>query len=83
MLGLGVVPEPGASRPRRRGSTRCPLRSRRYRVGDYPNFVEEPTDASGFFDADTWERLQRVKAPYDPRDLFRGNHHIPPAEVAA
>ena len=50
-----------------------------YRVGDYPNFVEEPTDASGFFDPETWARLRRVKALYDPGDLFKGNHHIPPA----
>jgi len=51
-----------------------------YRTGDYPNFVEAPTDASSFFDADTWTRLREVKALYDPSDLFRGNHHIPPAE---
>ena len=50
-----------------------------YRVGDYANFVMEPTDASRFFDEDTWERLRRAKALYDPTDLFRGNHHIPPA----
>ena len=52
---------------------------RPYRVGDYPNFVMEPTDASRFFDADTWARLRQVKALYDPDDLFKGNHHIPPA----
>ena len=51
-----------------------------YRTGDYPNFVMEPTDASGFFDAVTWERLREVKAMYDPSDLFEGNHHIPPAQ---
>jgi FAD/FMN-containing dehydrogenase len=51
-----------------------------YRTGDYPNFVMEPTDASAFFDADTWARLRQVKALYDPSDLFKGNHHIPPAE---
>jgi FAD/FMN-containing dehydrogenase len=51
-----------------------------YRVGDYPNFVEVPADASGFFDPDTWERLRMVKALYDPQDVFKGNHHIPPAE---
>jgi hypothetical protein len=51
-----------------------------YNVGDYPNFVMEPTDASRFFDADTWARLRRVKALYDPTDLFKGNHHIPPAD---
>jgi FAD/FMN-containing dehydrogenase len=50
-----------------------------YRAGDYPNFVEEPADASAFFDAETWERLRWVKALYDPEDVFKGNHHIPPA----
>ena len=53
-----------------------------YRTGDYPNFVMEPSDASRFFDADTWARLQQVKALYDPSDLFEGNHHIPPAELS-
>jgi FAD/FMN-containing dehydrogenase len=52
---------------------------RPYRVGEYANFVMEPTDASRFFDADTWARLRQVKALYDPTDLFKGNHHIPPA----
>ena len=51
-----------------------------YRSGYYPNFVEEPADTSAFFDADTWARLRQVKALYDPGDLFKGNHHIPPAE---
>ena len=49
-----------------------------YRVGDYPNFVEEEADASAFFDEEAWARLRRVKATYDPQDRFRGNHHIPP-----
>jgi FAD/FMN-containing dehydrogenase len=48
-----------------------------YRTGHYPNFVEEPADASAFFDPETWRRLGEVKATYDPGDLFRGNHHIP------
>jgi hypothetical protein len=51
-----------------------------YRTGDYPNFVEAPSDASAFFDAETWARLRAVKALYDPSDLFKGNHHIPPAD---
>jgi hypothetical protein len=50
-----------------------------YRVGDYPNFVEERTDASHFFDAETWQRLRAVKELYDPTELFRANHEIPPA----
>jgi FAD/FMN-containing dehydrogenase len=52
---------------------------RKHRAGEYPNFVEEPADASAFFDAETWARLRAVKAEYDPYDLFRGNHHVPPA----
>ena len=51
-----------------------------YRAGDYPNFVEAQSDASAFFDAETWARLREVKAEYDPSDLFKGNHHIPPAD---
>jgi FAD/FMN-containing dehydrogenase len=44
----------------------------------YPNFVEEPADASAFFDPATWARLRTVKAAYDPANVFVGNHHIPP-----
>ena len=50
-----------------------------HRAGVYPNFVEQPTDASGFFEPGAWARLRSVKAVYDPDDLFAGNHHIPPA----
>jgi hypothetical protein len=50
-----------------------------HRAGDYPNFVEEPADASTFFDPETWARLREIKARYDGGDLFVGNHHIPPA----
>jgi FAD/FMN-containing dehydrogenase len=53
---------------------------RPYHAGYYPNFVEHPADASTFFDPETWARLRQVKALYDPQDVFKGNHHIPPAE---
>jgi hypothetical protein len=51
-----------------------------YRAGLYPNFIEQPADASAFFSPETWERLRTIKAGYDADDLFAGNHHIPPAE---
>jgi FAD/FMN-containing dehydrogenase len=51
-----------------------------HQVGRYANFVEEPADAREFFDAETWDRLRQVKADYDPDDVFKGNHHIPPAD---
>ena len=50
-----------------------------HRSGDYPNFVEEPADASRFFDPETWARLRQIKSRHDGDDLFVGNHHIPPA----
>src|SRR3954447_26362849 len=52
---------------------------RPYRVGYYPNFVEEPADASTFFDEATWARLRAVKTVYDPDNVFVGNHYIPRA----
>ena len=53
---------------------------RPHRAGHYPNFVEHRADASAFFDDGTWARLQRIKAQYDPGDMFMGNHHVPPGE---
>lgn len=80
MLALGVVvdEESAALVERSLGAVRRAVRP--YRAGLYPNFVDEPADASAFFDADTWARLRRAKALYDPGDPFRGNHHVPPAD---
>lgn len=50
-----------------------------HRVGGYPNFVETPADAGAFADPQTWARLRRAKAAWDPDDLFAGNHRIPRA----
>jgi FAD/FMN-containing dehydrogenase len=52
---------------------------RPHRAGYYPNFVEEPADASAFFDPATWARLRAIKADWDPTQMFVGNHYIPPA----
>ena len=49
---------------------------RGYEVGQYANFVERPLDARGFYPADTYTRLQRIKGEYDPDGLFRANHPI-------
>jgi len=82
VFGLGVVPDAGAEPSVMEQLDAVSAAVAAHRAGDYPNFVEEPADASGFFDADTWERLRRVKALHDPQDLFRGNHHVPPATRA-
>jgi FAD/FMN-containing dehydrogenase len=48
-----------------------------WRSGWYLNFVERPSDMSLAFDAETWRRLQEVKARVDPDGLFLANHQIP------
>jgi FAD/FMN-containing dehydrogenase len=82
VFGLGVVPEPAAEPAVREQLEGVLGAVARQRAGDYPNFVEQPADASAFFDDATWARLREVKARYDAQDLFKGNHHIPPAAAA-
>jgi hypothetical protein len=43
----------------------------------YVNFVKGPADSRGFFPADAYRRLQRVRAEVDPDDLFLAIHPIP------
>jgi hypothetical protein len=83
LLGVGFVPGADAEPVVRGQLDALAAAVASNRVGDYPNFVEEPADARGFFDAETWQRLRSVKAAVDPQDLFKGNHHIPPAERLA
>jgi FAD/FMN-containing dehydrogenase len=80
MLSLGVVEDEAAAATARTYLEAVDRAVGPYRAGDYPNFVMERTDASRFFDEDTWARLRHVKALYDPNDLFEGNHHIAPAD---
>jgi hypothetical protein len=46
---------------------------------NYPNFAERSFSVSDFHSPATCERLVRVKARYDPRDLIRSTHPIPTA----
>jgi hypothetical protein len=83
VLALGVVPEPAAE-PAVEAQIEGVLGAvASHRAGDYPNFVEQPADASAFFDRAAWQRLRGVKALYDPQDVFKGNHHVPPAAARA
>jgi FAD/FMN-containing dehydrogenase len=49
--------------------------------GVYVNFLgdEGPARVREAFPGPTWDRLTRIKAAYDPTNLFRLNHNIPPA----
>ncbi|WP_033338576.1 FAD-binding oxidoreductase [Catenuloplanes japonicus] len=42
-------------------------------------YETEAADVATAYDADAWDRLTRIKAVYDPRNLFRVNYNIPPA----
>ena len=49
--------------------------------GAYANFVggEGAAKVREVYPGPTWDRLRAVKARYDPTNLFRLNHNIPPA----
>lgn len=49
--------------------------------GAYVNFIgdEGPERVRAAYPPATWERLARVKAVYDPTNLFRRNQNVPPA----
>jgi FAD/FMN-containing dehydrogenase len=50
-------------------------------AGAYVNFLgdEGPDAVRAAYPGATWDRLRRVKAEYDPDNLFRLNQNIPPA----
>jgi FAD/FMN-containing dehydrogenase len=77
MFGLGLVAGPGAEATVRARLAELASAVAPAFAGDYANLVEEPADASAFFDAATWDRLERVKADWDPDDVVVGTHHVP------
>jgi FAD/FMN-containing dehydrogenase len=53
--------------------------------GAYVNFVgdEGPERVRAAYPGSTWDRLAAIKGRYDPANLFRVNHNIPPAGSVA
>jgi FAD/FMN-containing dehydrogenase len=43
----------------------------------YFNFSERPIDTARLYPAETYRRLQAIRAKYDPGELFVANHSIP------
>jgi FAD/FMN-containing dehydrogenase len=77
---VGITPEPESVPAVRAAVTAlldslAPWREQR----TYLNFAEHPSDVSSFYDPPTWARLRAIKAAFDPDDLIRSNHPVPPA----
>ena len=51
-----------------------------YAHGAYVNFLaaEDTARTRSAYDPESWARLVRVKQQWDPENLFRVNHNIPP-----
>jgi len=47
--------------------------------GSFLNFLHDITRTSSAYTAGSWERLREIKRAYDPDNVFRLGHNIPPA----
>jgi FAD/FMN-containing dehydrogenase len=77
-VGMAMTPEMGAAvgeAVRRTKTALAPWESERI----YLNFAEERVDPSRLYAAGAYRRLQRVRAAYDPDEMFLSNHPVPPA----
>lgn len=73
---LGLVTDAGSLAANEESIAQVSAALAPYEAGKYLNFVEQATDAGGFFGADTLRRLREVKAAYDPENVFRANHEL-------
>jgi FAD/FMN-containing dehydrogenase len=80
LFSLGVPMDAEGEREVHKTLAAIQLATKRFKTGYYPNFVEEPADAQAFYEPETWQRLRQIKSLYDPSDMFKANHAIPPAE---
>jgi FAD/FMN-containing dehydrogenase len=80
-VGMVMDPEAGLAVSRQIGDVKNALGPWDSGV-NYPNLVDVPLDTRTCHSTETYERLRQVKSHYDPADLFRANHPIPPAETA-
>jgi FAD/FMN-containing dehydrogenase len=81
MFAVGVAMTPEMGRMMQGFADHAAASLEPHAAGRYLNFTEESGGAGRFFGAETWNRLRAVKRDYDPANLFRANHPIPPAEA--
>jgi FAD/FMN-containing dehydrogenase len=79
---VGVDPEPSRAADLRRWTVAYSDATHPYSSGaGYVNFMmgDEGDDRLRATYGDNFDRLRQVKSAYDPQNLFRVNHNIPPA----
>ena len=80
MFAVGVTPDTAAMRAVRTAVTAAQHAMAPWSSGGcYVNFAESRKSGAALFGATGYEQLRAVKAIYDPADLIRSNHPIPPA----
>jgi hypothetical protein len=80
LFGVGIAPDPDAVALVRGHAGRIvDALSEHHAESGYLNFKEQAGDSADLYDEDAYGRLRAIKAGYDPEDLFRSNHPIPPA----
>jgi FAD binding domain/Berberine and berberine like len=82
MTNIAAFYEGPDDRPRREEwVTKTAADLRQQDAGAYVNFLgdEGPDAVRSAYPGATWDRLTRIKAEYDPGNLFRLNQNIPPA----
>lgn len=80
MYAVGIAPSPAAAAAVEMQLDRITWVLEPWATGSaFLNFSERPGAARATFAADTYGRLARVRAEYDPDGLIRANHPIEPA----
>ena len=81
VFAVGITPTPEAGVAVRAAVDAVQTRLAPWSTGHvYLNFAERHKAGTALFGADTYHRLQQVKAAYDPADLIRSNHPVRPAQ---
>jgi hypothetical protein len=83
MFAVGVAMTPEMGQMMQGFADRAAASLAPYEAGRFSSFTEESGGGGRFFGGETWDRLRAVKAEYDPGNLFRANHQIPPAQQTA
>lgn len=52
-----------------------------YEAGRLLNFADQPVDTAGVFSPESFARLQKVKAQYDPDGVMHPNHPVAPGRA--